>query len=139
MTPSKDNTQTPVTPATDEQVGHLLFELEDRGISTPYSRTVLALIARIRASEPVWQDIATAPRDGTRIDVWCKRSWLPPAEYERKTNIYWCKTHKLWRTDGQLHFVESTFDPKSTYHLVPTHWMPLPSPPKPLSYEGDQS
>ena len=63
----------------------------------------------------VWQPIETAPKDGTQIIVGCskyKRSYV--AIFERGT----------WRSGWEGG--DWTFD----VELKPTHWMPLPTPPK---------
>lgn len=80
-----------------------------------------------------WKPIESAPKDGTVIDLWCRRSWDPPLRDVRCTDVYWCTTHKCWRTVGNEHYVERTFQPPLSpidRHIIPTHWMPLPSPPK---------
>lgn len=85
-----------------------------------------AIDSSIRASETVWKDIATAPRDvGATIVGWC----VYPAGAEpricRFERSYFPKTPNegSWWAYGISQTV--------------THWMPLPSPPKPLSYEGE--
>lgn len=60
-----------------------------------------------------WQDISSAPKDGTRIDVWV------PGIIERSPNTFWNKREGVWESHTGLYFT----DP------APTHWMPLPSPP----------
>lgn len=79
-----------------------------------------------------WQPIESAPKDGTPVDLWCKRSWNPPQTHQRSTDMYWCTTMKCWRKLKNLHFVDHMWNPpKSKYEnrLIPTHWMPLPEPP----------
>lgn len=79
---------------------------------------------------PQWQPIDTAPKDGTVVDLWCKRSWNPPTSHVRETGKYYCTTHNLWRTEGETHYVEATFAPDACHrHLIPTHWVPLPASP----------
>lgn len=79
-----------------------------------------------------WQDIATAPRGGTAILLYGskhehrdihKSGQFVFSGYWDTLNEDWCSTGCTW--SGPFH--------------DPTHWMPLPSPPKPLSYEGEQS
>lgn len=72
-----------------------------------------------------WQSIETAPKDGTPVDLWCRRNWNPPVTHERRVDCYWCNTHGRWRTQDKLHFVEETF----VQYLTPTHWMRPPAPP----------
>lgn len=78
-----------------------------------------------------WQPIHTAPMDGTVVDLWCRRSHMPPEEFERATDVYWDKWHKCWRTKGNEHYVEWRFRDSGygSHHLIPTHWMPIPEPP----------
>lgn len=94
-----------------------------------------------RATAPVqangWQDISTAPKDGTKIDLW-----------DAKKNRRFCDVHWSFSTDmagkrlpdtgwdgwcfDKVNF--SGFDPYPNY--VPgkgedcTHWQPLPTPPR---------
>lgn len=76
-----------------------------------------------------WQPIDTAPLDGETVDLFCLRSWQPPRRYERKTDVYWDRGHKCWRTEGVLHYVESIFKPPESdrdRRLIPTHWRRKP-------------
>jgi len=83
-----------------------------------------------------WQDIASAPKDGTRVIV-CKWAWVHKAvddifddEAEKiwhlcfATTAHWLSDKGYW-TDGLERLVE------------PTHWMPLPAaPPSPTQDAG---
>ena len=60
-----------------------------------------------------WQPIETAPSDGTAFLAF----W--PQAYQGKGGMY----VMLWHDDG---FYTNT----AAYELKPTHWMPLPEPPK---------
>ncbi len=66
-----------------------------------------------------WQPIETAPRDGTKIIAWRPAVGVADtmyyAEYEGLTGGAW-----HWADDGDAPHVERQ----------PTHWMPLPPPPK---------
>ncbi len=91
-----------------------------------------AEIQALRLAAPVLQPIETAPKDGTRIDVWLSES------RRRVTNCYWgrpshtcgenegycdsCPDHDGW-VDGE-DFMNGYTDEE------PTHWMPLPTPPQ---------
>ena len=78
---------------------------------------------------PQWLPIETAPKDGTVVDLWCKRSWNPPALYERVVDQYYHKYHKLWQTERETHYIQSTFDTRENRHLIPVGWMHRPKPP----------
>jgi hypothetical protein len=65
-----------------------------------------------------WQPIETAPKDGTRILALIRQSdyikilhWEPDSSYERTK---YPEYHQWF--DGYTHW-------------IPSHWMPLPSPP----------
>lgn len=62
-----------------------------------------------------WQDIASAPRDGTRFDVWV------PSESGgyRVTDLWFGHSGKLYGGDPW----------PADLPRWPTHWMPLPNPP----------
>lgn len=84
---------------------------------------------RVRA-ETDWQDIATAPRDGTLIDVWRGGEFprrVPDVSWREPTDSEW------W-----VHGGDTIRTPAATWHDMfgpfgkddtPTHWRPLPSPP----------
>jgi hypothetical protein len=65
---------------------------------------------REKATMSEWQQIETAPKDGTRILVWCDRACAI---------VWWMVDDvNLW-TDGEY-----------TWRDYWTHWKPLPEPPK---------
>lgn len=67
-----------------------------------------------------WQPIETAPKDGTRVDLWVEVSLLGAG---RETDCYW---------DRGAWFIPANNygDGCSTYDgQMPTHWMPIPEPP----------
>ena len=73
-----------------------------------------------------WQPIETAPRDGTIIDVWLGDADESDLDFycspgsKRSANWFWYRDKfRPWAGLSQL----MTF-------VEPTHWMPLPSPPK---------
>lgn len=70
-----------------------------------------------------WQPIETAPKDGTRVDLYGSRSGKP----RRFTNAWWAED--CW--GGQLLGTHSwCFDQRDVYGKFEfTHWMPLPAPP----------
>jgi len=69
-----------------------------------------------------WQDIATAPKDGTRVDLWAK-CWLPHNDsfaFKRFPDCYWMKSDS-YNGSGWINIDDKTW--------YATHWMPLPAPP----------
>jgi hypothetical protein len=68
----------------------------------------------------VWQDIATAPRDGVEILLSCPHG----------TYVSWWAEHDIeW-----WHVTDNKFGPYPLRGSSPTHWMPLP--PAPVSEKG---
>jgi hypothetical protein len=77
-----------------------------------------------------WQAIETAPKDGTKVDIWVIRIHSLGGEGSgRVPNAYWETKYEGWWVkdahDGDMP-VEST-DP---YIHEVTHWMPVPAPPR---------
>lgn len=81
-----------------------------------------------------WQPISTAPKDGTRIDL-----WRPTEEGgERIPDGYWGEAYVPW-SGGQYKVgwcaanlgVDAADAPVAwdDDHLEPTHWMPTPEGP----------
>lgn len=86
---------------------------------------IRSLSSKTPEVEDGWRDIKTAPRDGTRVDL-----WLPTAKrfaygffyddhYRTKS-----KPRPYWRTDS-----EDLFGVAWQRANQPTHWRPLPPPP----------
>ncbi len=82
-----------------------------------------------------WQDIETAPRDGTEILVWRSDAGVFLARYT---------SMDVFLTAGELEdyddadiYIEDWFyadfvqGGRLDKSEAPTHWMPLPEPPKP--------
>lgn len=72
-----------------------------------------------------WQPIETAPKDGTRIigwngDVVTEMGWVGRADDDG--HVGWCQA-EFW-DGGLLYEMHNQMEPE------PTHWMPLPDPPK---------
>lgn len=65
-----------------------------------------------------WQDIATAPRDGTRILGINDRGQFV-IEFDAD-----------WGSDGWWMVSDGKFDERPLRGSEPTHWMPLPTPPQ---------
>jgi len=70
-----------------------------------------------------WQDMATAPKDGTYILLSCPKplgvitGCYDNDKYAKKPRPYWMDRGTFW---GVLR----------TRQNQPTHWMPLPAPPQ---------
>lgn len=90
-----------------------------------------AIDSSIRASEPVWQDITTAPRSGLFLAY---GSYAHPNSIKTKPTEY--MTVAEMTNDDQWPFRTEEGMHQSSFF---SHWQPLPCPPKPLSYEGEQS
>lgn len=83
-----------------------------------------------------WQDISTAPRDGTTIDLW-------HSEYGRYPAHFWGLPEHSCGEDGRYcdsdwhrmaeGWVDSAFNEIMLDAEDFTHWMPLPQPPNPHS------
>ena len=66
-----------------------------------------------------WQPIETAPKDGTKIDLW-------DAAYGcRVVNAKWDNHYST----GDKSWGRNSVDGPFCYE--PTHWMPIPQPPEP--------
>jgi hypothetical protein len=81
---------------------------EAAGVICDELDTLLASLS----SDPAqgWQDIETAPKDGTEVLL------LFPSDTKRTG--YWAKSIQRWSVDAVVSMP------------LPTHWMPLPEPPK---------
>jgi hypothetical protein len=78
-----------------------------------------------------WQPIETAPKDGTRIDIWefCHDpAWRDETGIENGTRIV-----DVWWQDGEwMAFNERDGDVCGVgfnEHYTVSHWMPVPPPP----------
>jgi hypothetical protein len=61
-----------------------------------------------------WQPIETAPKDGTPVLVFVPKAW------GKHDEIHVGKQRRFWVVGNQFYFDIGN----------PTHWMPLPEPPK---------
>lgn len=70
-----------------------------------------------------WQDIYSAPRDGTKIDLWGRNLLKFDKSGERIVNVKWGRVRDWMghERDDWLHGRGEDFEP--------THWMPIPPPP----------
>jgi hypothetical protein len=75
-----------------------------------------------------WQDISTAPKDGTIIFVWADDYQWPEAVFYEK---YDDETAAEVGEPGYWRFAEGILADNATVEFgTLTHWMPLPSPPR---------
>ena len=72
-----------------------------------------------------WQDISTAPKDGTRVDLFGSRNGVP----RRFPNAKWAPI-AAWGTGEPTENFRWMFDDYDVYgDFAFTHWMPIPKPP----------
>lgn len=76
-----------------------------------------------------WQPIETAPKDGTKVDLWAQLVPLgaQASNEMRFPNCRWDEHYGAHHPD--VEFAHKWSGCPSSY--VPTHWMPLPEPPHP--------
>jgi uncharacterized small protein (DUF1192 family) len=108
-------------------------------------------VERLRAAMQ-WRPIETAPRDGTRIDLWVVSgssegwrvtdayfveravdSWVSGPKRLRMVRSGWFAPHQDFGDDGFCDMPERTFwvqGSERVMSITATHWMPLPEPPK---------
>ena len=74
-----------------------------------------------------WRPIESAPKDGTRFDVWyAHHDAMVPTPAHRLTDVYWSDVESAFCTDGLYGPEEPSPLP---LYPCPTHWQPLPPPP----------
>lgn len=92
------------------------------GASGPIEATEADAVKAWNTRADGWQDIATAPRDGTLVQLYCARAELPVSVgyYENTAGIPWESADRwvMFEMDGMV----SAF--------MPTHWRPLPAAPQ---------
>lgn len=106
-----------------EYIRHVLGPFNDN------NKPVVTLVAELAASRRAaagWQDISTAPRDGTWILVKCDGD-IDEGD-DRLISAQW--TNNLNGRTTDWHWQFAWFDGGYYGHVEPTHWMPLPAPPK---------
>jgi hypothetical protein len=92
--------------------------------NAPFAPPVDCMRAALEAAlSAMWQDISTAPKDGTKILVWPYWPDNIPAA------VYW---RDMKRTPGRWEITPSHF----CFGADPTRWQPLPPPPKIEGQEG---
>ena len=113
-----------------------------------------------QTTETGWRDIASAPKDGTRVDLWMVNEagyqWREPdayfvRDYRHETcagwdaatrrrrcvmvtrDGWWAPNHDYDGADGPCEVPRFFNDHPAQNKWMfsePTHWMPLPEPPK---------
>ena len=73
-----------------------------------------------------WMDIETAPEDGTEILVYARWDWDAMGNPSEGYHIALAR----YEPYGIAGFWTYAFNPYSDIAVEPTHWMPLPKPPK---------
>ena len=81
----------------------------------------------------LWQPIETAPKDGTPVDLWGVNHLHYAKTGRRATNVTWGRVRDWMgnERDDWQHGHGEDFEP--------THWMPLPSPPRALQQKGSSN
>ena len=73
-----------------------------------------------------WQDISTAPKDGTRIVLF----GVPHGSYYVREKRYWAFGAVGPKEVGEGYFYGSLWQRNGGTWENPTHWQPLPNPPE---------
>lgn len=88
--------------------------------------------------EREWRDISTAPKDGQHIWAWNEE--FGQRETYMKKYGKGSVGYEAWeRGDGPLNCGWAWSEPKCgwLHSWKPTHWMPLPAPPKPHHFNQE--
>lgn len=124
------------TPRTDSTAFTLAYDEEEVGeiVGSDFARQLERELAEAKA-ENQWRPIETAPKDGTHIDLWVSGEFpgrypdayfgMPPhecGEYGPYCDSDWHSAKPGW--------VCGTFGEFICTMESPTHWRPLPTPPK---------
>lgn len=97
-------------------------------------KTIKSIDASADSRPMDWQDISTAPKDGTVIDVWLKGT-LSDIKFYCSTPPHKIRRGEYGGRSVAWHYLNGKFRPflgglTLTTFIEPTHWQPLPSPPK---------
>ncbi len=113
----------------DEAITNAVFALlKDYGMSVDVDAFHAALTAAGYAVDREWQDISTAPRDGTEVLLWC----APHSESE--LDSVFAAAWTVDDDDDKGTWIIPQADDREggwsdTLKWNPTHWRPLPAPP----------
>jgi len=81
---------------------------------------VASILSAVRdAMEAKWLPITDEVKDGREVQLWGEEDWTPKAAWNPTKNA-WC--YEEWDADWQ------TYQDVTVYN--PTHWQPLPTPPR---------
>jgi len=77
-----------------------------------------------------WQPIETAPKDGTDVVLWHVRFGIMMGHWDEATCDWWAIY--AWPNSSLPYPCEEWFSPfmDGNNETDPSHWMPLPAPPK---------
>lgn len=106
-----------------EQAETLMRRLEARNHIRQIIEELLELREQVR-----WRPISEAPKDGTRVMLYRPTShyqWTRVVAGEFKTDQYAKKPRPFWTHDREM--LSGMAEVRAHQ---PTHWMPLPEPPK---------
>lgn len=99
-------------------------------------QTVAALLARLDKAEEGWQDISTAPRDGTPVDLWARcYDFVSRDSDERRIYGEFRVPGAIWFSGEWSNEDGNSLDLDGWSDLTFTHWRPVPAPP-PIPKEG---
>ncbi len=130
---------------TDEQIieafsEHVTMWREDgyNGAAIIDETQAVAIGRDIIAALPGWRSMDSAPKDGTKIDVWSQSfkiragKLLPDGLGRRVAEAFWGKPYygdeREWE-DQWVYYAGRWTDPIESDETSITHWMHLPVPP----------
>ncbi|MFC5505311.1 hypothetical protein [Bosea massiliensis] len=117
--PAAEAEERPTSPGIAEQVdartdaiARIIFAAITSGSASAWQDSLNAARTIQAASLPSWRDIASAPLDGTPVDLW--------RDGERLIEFHWNVDQRRWE--------KKVGYPAKTIVLTqaPTHWMPVP-------------
>lgn len=122
---------------TDERVAEALDEFnfceEENSHENPcctVSAEAKQTIQHVLREYQGWQPIETAPKDGTKV-LLTNGSWVETARWANCDERFEGENWQWLLVDCEDGYYNVTAEPNE-----PTHWMPLPEPPKEIQDEG---